>query len=77
MRLVPFVIEEGSYEDPSGRFLRDDVDDFCLPTYDEVIWHKYMSVFGQIFHGKNFKEYFQYFMEYYALKEEIREVFSF
>ena len=30
-----------------------------------------------MFGGKNSKESFQYFMEYYALKEEIREVLSF
>ena len=72
--------EEEDYEDPScsisGRFNRDDVADLCLPAYDEVIWKKYTSVVGQMFSGKNSKEFFQYFMEYYALKEEIREVLS-
>ena len=29
-----------------------------------------------MFDGKNSKESFQYFMEYYAFKEEIREVLS-
>ena len=81
MSLVHFVIEEEGYEDPSSRsssrFIRDDVDDLFLPTYDEVIWHKSIGVVGQMFGGKNSKESFQYFMEYYALKEEIREVLYF
>ena len=77
MRLVPFVIEEEGYEDPSCRFIRDDVDNLCLLAYDEVIWKKSTSVVVQIFSGNNYKESFQYFMEYYALKEEIREVLYF
>ena len=81
MRLIPFVIEEEGCGEPScsssSRFIRDDVDDLFLPTYDEVIWHKSIGVVGQMFGGNNFKESFQYFMEYYALKEEIREVLSF
>ena len=78
---VPFAIKEEGYEDPScsssGRFIRDDVDDFFNPEYDEVIWKKSTSVVVQIFSGNNYKESFQYFMEYYLLKEEKREVFSF
>ena len=87
MRILPVIeedleqYEEEDYEYPScstpGRFSRDDVDDFCLPTYDEFIWQKSTSVVGQMFGGKNSKESFQYFMEYYALKEEIREVLYF
>ena len=38
---------------------------------------KYTSVGGQMYNGRNSKESFQYFKEYYALKEEIREVLSF
>ena len=57
--------EEEDYEDPScstsGRFIRDDVDEFFLPAYDEVIWQKSTSVVGQMFNGKKSKEYFQYF----------------
>ena len=65
MRLLPTIeeylrnYEEEDYEDPScstsGRFNRDDVDDLCLPFYDEVIWWKYTSGVGQIFGGKNSK----------------------
>ena len=73
--------EEEDFEEPScnssGRFTRDDVDDFCLQEYDEVIWHTYTSVVGQMFGGKKSKESFQSFMEYYSLKEEIREVLYF
>ena len=73
--------EEEYYEYPSfitsGRASRDDVDDLFLPYYDEFICKKYTSVVGQMFGGKNSKESFQYFMEYYALKKEISEVLSF
>ena len=62
MRLVPFVIEEEVYEDTSwsssGRFIRDDVDDFYLLSYDEFIWIKYTSFHGKIFNGNNSKESF-------------------
>ena len=81
MRLVPLVIEEEGYEEPScsssSRFIRDDVDELCLPSYDEVIRYKYTSFVGQMFSGKNFKESFQYFMEYYSLKKEIMDFLSF
>ena len=73
--------EEEDYEYPScstsGRFIRDDVDDFFVPSFYEVIWKKYTSVLGQMFGGNNSKESFQYLMEYCALKEDIREVLSF
>ena len=73
--------EEEDYEEPSsstsGSFSRDDVNDFCIPAYDELIWNKSTSVVGQMFSGDNSKESFQYLMEYYALKEDIREVLSF
>ena len=46
MRLLPLIkgdleqYEEEDYEEhtysSSGRFIRDDVDNFCLPAYDEV-----------------------------------------
>ena len=69
--------EEEEYGEPSystsSRFSRDDVD-FLLQYYNEVICHKYTSVIGQMFSGKNSKESFQYFMEYYDLRKEIREV---
>ena len=72
--------EQEDYEDPSCntscKFSRDDAGDFFLPYCDESIWHKSTSVGDQMFNGGNSKESFQYFMEYYALKEEIREVFS-
>ena len=87
MRLLPVVeqdleqYEEEVYEEPScstsGRFSRDDVDDLLIPSYDEAIWEKSTSVVGQMFGGKNSKESFQYFMEYYVLKKEIREVLYF
>ena len=73
--------EEEDYEEPScntsGRFSRDDAYDLCLPSYDEVIWQKSTSGVGQMFGGNNSKESFHYFMEYYSLKEYIREVFPF
>ena len=65
---VPYVV---------GGLPRDDVDGFYLPAYDEVIWQKYTSFVGQMFSGKNFKESFQYFMEYYSLKKEIMDFLSF
>ena len=87
MRLLPVIeedleqYEEEDYEEPSsstsGRFSRDDVNDFCIPAYDELIWNKSTSVVGQMFGGNNSKESFQYLMEYCALKEDIREVLSF
>ena len=73
--------EEEDYEEPSSstssRFNRDDVNDFCIPAYDELIWNKSTSVVGQMFDGNNSKESFQYLMEYCALKEDIREVLYF
>ena len=56
---------------------RDDVDDLFPPYYDESILKESASVGCQVFNGKNSKKYSQYFMEYYSLKEEIREVLSF
>ena len=54
--------DEEDYEEPScstsGRFIMDDVDDLFLPSCDESIWHKYTSVGGQIFDGRNSKESF-------------------
>ena len=87
MRLLPVIeenldqYEEEYYEEPSsstsGSFSRDDVNDFCIPAYDELIWKRSTSVVGQMFGGNNSKEPFHYFKEYYALKKEIREVLSF
>ena len=53
------------------------MDDLWLPTYDEFLGHKSTSISGQTFNGRNYKDPFQYSMEYYALKEEIREVLCF
>ena len=73
--------EEEYYEDPTSITLgilgRDDFDYLFPPYCDESIWHKSTSGSGQVFNGKNSKKYSQYFMEYYALKEEIREVLYF
>ena len=73
MRLVALVIEEEGYKEPScstsGIFSRVDVDDLFVLAYDEVMWNKFRRLVGQMFDGKNSKESFQYFMEYYALKK--------
>ena len=73
--------EEEDYEEPrcntSGRLCMDDIYGFLTPYYDESIWKRPTSVSGQVFNGKNCKKYSQYFMEYCALKEEIKEVLSF
>ena len=73
--------EEEDYEDPtcstSSRLCRDYFDDLLPPYYYESIWKKYTSVGGQVFNGKNSKKSSQYFMEYCALKEGIREVLYF
>ena len=62
MNFVLLVIEEEGYEElscsSSGRFIRDDVDEFCLPAYGEFIWKKYTSVVGKNFSGNNSKESF-------------------
>ena len=87
MRLLPMIeedieqCEEYDYEEntcsTSYILCRDDVDYFLPPYYHEPIWNESTSVSGQVFNGKNSKKYSQYFMEYCALKEEIREVLSF
>ena len=87
MNLLPMIEEEiEQYEEyyyeettysTSYILCRDDVDDFLPPPYDESIWKKSTSVGGQVFNGKKSEKSSQYFMEYYALKEEIREVLSF
>ena len=73
--------EEEGYEEPScstsGRGSRNDVDAFRLSAYDQTLWQKSTSIHGQMFNGRNSKEPFQYSMEYYALKEDIREVLYF
>ena len=73
--------EKEDYEKPTCSTLiilcMDDFDDFLHPYYDESIWKKSTSVDGQVFNGNNSKKYSQYFMEYCALKEGIREVLYF
>ena len=56
----------------SGRCSRNDMNDVWIPSYDETILQKYTSINGQMFNGRNSKKPFQYSMEYYSLKEEIR-----
>ena len=66
MRLLPVIgedleqYEEEDYEEASystsSRFSRDDVDDFLLSYYDEIIWQKSTSVVGQMFNVKNYEE---------------------
>ena len=87
MRLLPIIeedIEQYDEEDceentcsTSYILCRDDFYVLFPPYYDESIWQESISVDGQVFNGKNSKKYSQYFMEYRALKEEIREVLSF
>ena len=73
--------EEEGYAEPSCstscRGSGNDVDSFWLSSYDQTLWHKSTRIHGQMFNGRNSKEPFQYSMEYYALKEEIRQVLSF
>ena len=73
-------LEEEGYEEPlgstSGRCSRNDMDNTWLSSYDEFLRKKSTRISGQMFNIRNSKEPFQYSMEYYALKEEIREFLS-
>ena len=53
------------------------MDGLWLPFYNESIWQISTSINDQMFNGRTYKESFQYSMEYYSLKEEIRVVLSF
>ena len=85
--LVPMIeedieqYEEEDYEQARcntlGILCRNYVYVLFTPYYYESIWNIPISVDGQVFNGKNYKKYSQYFMEYCALATEIREVLYF